>query len=211
MYFLFTSANSNFAWCWLQVALRCWLLGFIFCSIVSVVVLRQFWYQSRLLVQHNCRQPIESAIKRASQPNMTVPFKFLPYEILNKPKPTLEIRIYPTAPHEFFIPKPTEKPVTPPKPMTTIRAHLWSQNPHHKPKKKKKREREKKATHQPPASETHKINTHRPKTQQPPAAEPIITSTTTMSRAAAAFLVVVPPQSLTPSPASPLSSNLLSI
>ena len=55
---------------------------------------------------------------------MTIPFKFLPHEILNKPKPAPAIRIYPQAPHEFFSPKPIEKPMTPPKPMTTICARL---------------------------------------------------------------------------------------
>ena len=59
--------------------------------------------------------------------------KSLPHEIC---KPTPAIRIYPAAPHEFFIPKPTEKPATPPKSLTTIRARLWSQNPKKKKKKK---------------------------------------------------------------------------
>nr|POE73304.1 hypothetical protein CFP56_78635 [Quercus suber] len=76
-------------------------------------------------IQYNRRQPRESqTIKRAKQPRMTLPFKYLPHEILNKPKPAPAIRVYPAAPHEFFIPKPTEKPVTPPKPVTTIRARL---------------------------------------------------------------------------------------
>ena len=55
---------------------------------------------------------------------MTVPFKFLPHEILNKPKPTLAIRIYLQAPHEFFTSKPTKKLGTPSKLVTTIRARL---------------------------------------------------------------------------------------
>ena len=137
---------------------------------------------------------------------MKVPFKFLPHEILNKPKPAPSIRIHPATPHEFFILKPTKRPLTPPKPVTTIRAYLWSQNPHPQTPKKKK-----KATHPPPAAETHKINTHCPKTQQPPVVKPIITSTTAMSHAAAAFPVVAPPQSSTPNLASPLPSNLLSL
>ena len=63
-------------------------------------------------------------ICKPMQPN------FLPHEICKpEPKPTLTIRIYPAAPHEFFIPKPTEKPTTPLKPLTTIRACLWAQNP----------------------------------------------------------------------------------
>ena len=63
-------------------------------------------------------------ICKPMQPN------FLPHEICKpEPKPTLTIRIYPAAPHEFFIPNPTEKPTTPPKPLTTICARLWSQNP----------------------------------------------------------------------------------
>ena len=128
----------QFAWCWLQATLRCWLLGFSLDPIVvwlfywnSVVVLHQFWYQSRLPVHTTHRkQPFESkTIKRESQPNMTVPFKFLPHEILNKPKPAPVVRIYPLWPHEFFIPKPTEKPVAPSKPVTSIHACLWSQNP----------------------------------------------------------------------------------
>ena len=42
-------------------------------------------------IQHNRRQPLESkAIKRASQPNMTVPFKFLPHEILKSPNQSLQ-------------------------------------------------------------------------------------------------------------------------
>nr|POF10120.1 hypothetical protein CFP56_75081 [Quercus suber] len=76
-------------------------------------------------IQYNRRQPRESqTVKRANQPRMTLPFKYLPHEILNKPKPAPAIRVYPAAPHEFFIPRPTEKPVTPPKPVTTIRARL---------------------------------------------------------------------------------------
>ena len=67
---------------------------------------------------------------------MTVPFKFLPHEILNRPKPAPVIRIYPQGPHELFTPKPTEKPTTPPKLVTTICAHLWSQNPQATKKKK---------------------------------------------------------------------------
>nr|POE59782.1 hypothetical protein CFP56_74055 [Quercus suber] len=74
---------------------------------------------------HNRRQLLESKNHQKSKPaKMTLPFKFLPHENLNKPKPAPAIRIYPAAPHEFFIPKPTEKPVTPPKPVTTIRACL---------------------------------------------------------------------------------------
>nr|POE55455.1 hypothetical protein CFP56_45802 [Quercus suber] len=76
-------------------------------------------------IQHNRRQPLESqTVKRANQPRMTLPFKYLPHEILNKPKPAPAIRIYPAASHEFFIPKSTEKPMTPPKLVTTIRARL---------------------------------------------------------------------------------------
>ena len=76
-------------------------------------------------IQHNRRQPLESKIiKRASQPNMTVPFKFLPHEILNKPKPAPAICIYPQARHEFFTPKPTEKLAMPPKLVTNICARL---------------------------------------------------------------------------------------
>ena len=56
-------------------------------------------------------------------------FKFLPHEILNKPEPEPVQTIYPFYPHEFFIPKkvsqqPTEKPTTPSKPVTPIRAQL---------------------------------------------------------------------------------------
>ena len=117
-------------------------------------------------IQHNRRQPFESkTIKRASQPNMTVPFKFLPHKILNKPKPAPTVCIYPLWPYEFFIPKLTEKPAAPSKLMTTIRVCLWSQNPQHPPPKKK---REKKGwptqAHQLPAAKTHKsaLSRHRP-------------------------------------------------
>ncbi|KAK7825414.1 reticuline oxidase [Quercus suber] len=34
------------------------------------------------------------------------------------------IHVYPAAPHEFFTPKPIEKPAMPPKPVTNIHAHL---------------------------------------------------------------------------------------
>ena len=61
--------------------------------------------------------------------------KSLPHEIC---KPTPAIRVYPAAPHEFFIPKPTVKPTTPPKPVTLIRAQLWGLPPDRKKKKKKK-------------------------------------------------------------------------
>ena len=60
--------------------------------------------------------------------------KSLPHEIC---KPTPAIRVYPAAPHEFFIPKPTVKPTTPPKPVTLIRARLWGLPPDQKKKKKK--------------------------------------------------------------------------
>ena len=139
MDFFYTGANSNFAWCWLQATLRCWLLGFILCSILLFICSIEIVWLSYVnpgirayfrSIQHNRRQPLESkTIKRASQPNMTVPFKFLPHEILNKPKPAPTIRIYPQAPHEFFTPKPIEKSTTSPKPVTTIDACLWSQNP----------------------------------------------------------------------------------
>ena len=69
---------------------------------------------------------------------MTVPFKFLPHEILNKHKPAPTIRIYSQAPHEIFTPKPTEKSTTSPKPVNTIHACLWSQNPQPTNQKKKK-------------------------------------------------------------------------
>ena len=63
-------------------------------SYVNSGIRADFWS-----IQHNRRQPLESkTIKRASQPNMTVPFKFLPHEILNKPKPALVIRIYHASP-----------------------------------------------------------------------------------------------------------------
>ena len=87
---------------------------------------------------------------------MSVPFKYLPYEIFQKPRPAPAIRVYPAAPHEFFIPKPAEKPVTPPKPVTAIRARLWSQNPHPQTQKKKKKKKETQrdpsatSNHQPP-------------------------------------------------------------
>ena len=70
-------------------------------------------------------------ICKPTQPN------FLPHEIYKpEPKPTPAIRIYPAASHEFFIPKPTEKPTTPPKPVTPIRARLWGLPPDRKKKKK---------------------------------------------------------------------------
>ena len=57
-------------------------------------------------IQHNRRQPLESkTIKRASEPNMTIPFKFLPHEILNKPKPAPAIHIYPSSPTWVFHPQ----------------------------------------------------------------------------------------------------------
>ena len=80
---------------------------------------------------------------------MIVPFKFLPHEILNKPKPDSAIHIYPLWPHEFFIPKPIEKPATPSKPVTTIRARLLSQNQQTTKKGEKKKRRPMQA-HQPP-------------------------------------------------------------
>ena len=54
---------------------------------------------------------------------MTLPFKFLSYEILNNPKP-FPICIYPLYLNEFFIPKPTEKSATPSKHVTIIYACL---------------------------------------------------------------------------------------
>ena len=108
---------------------------------------------------------------------MTVPFKFLPHEILNRPKPAPVIRIYPQGPHELFTPKPTEKPTTPPKLVTTICAHLWSQNPQATKKKKNTTQ-----AHQTPGIETHKstLNCCRPishllQTHQPPVADTIFT------------------------------------
>ena len=64
--------------------------------------------------------------------------KSLPHEIC---KPTPAIRVYPAAPHEFFIPKPTVNPTTPPKPVTLIRARLWRLPPDRKQKKKKKKKK----------------------------------------------------------------------
>ena len=166
MDFFYTGANSNFAWCWLQATLRCWLLGFILCSILLFICSIEIVWLSYVnpgikayfrSIQHNRRQPLESkTIKRASQPNMTVPFKFLPHEILNKPKPAPTIRIYSQAPHEIFTPKPTEKSTTSPKPVTTIHACLWSQNPQPTNQKKKKK---KKVTHTSPSAT-------RPKTEE---------------------------------------------
>ena len=70
-------------------------------------------------------------ICKPMQPN------FLPHKICkSEPKPTPAICIYPAAPHEFFIPKPTKKPPTPPKPVTPIRARLWGLLPDQKKKKK---------------------------------------------------------------------------
>ena len=152
MDFFYTGANSNFAWCWLQATLRCWLLGFILCSILLFICSIEIVWLSYVnpgikayfrSIQHNRRQPLKSkTIKRASQPNMTVLFKFLPHEILNKPKPAPTIRIYSQAPHEIFTLKPTEKSTTSPKPVTTIHACLWSLNPQPTNQKKKKKEEE---------------------------------------------------------------------
>ena len=61
--------------------------------------------------------------------------KSLPHEIC---KPTSAICVYPAAPHEFFIPKPTVKPTTPPKPVTLICARLRGLPPNRKKKNKKK-------------------------------------------------------------------------
>ena len=69
-------------------------------------------------------------ICKPTQPN------FLPHEICKpEPKPTPAIRVYPASAHEFFIPKPTEKPTTPLKPVTRIRAWLWGLPPDQKKKK----------------------------------------------------------------------------
>ena len=96
---------------------------------------------------------------------MTIPFKFLPHEILNKPKPASAIRIYPLWPHEFFIPKPIEKPATPSKPVTTIRARLLSQNQ----QTTKKGEKKKGDPCKPTSRQNPQINTQSPQTHQPPA------------------------------------------
>ena len=73
--------------------------------------------------------------KTIQPPNMPL-FKYLPHEICKpEPKPTPAIRVYPAAPHEFFIQKPTVKPTTPPKPVTLIRAWLWGLPPDRKKKK----------------------------------------------------------------------------
>ena len=117
---------------------------------------------------------------------MIVPFKFLPHDILNKPKLTLVIRIFPQAPHEFFTPKPIEKLVVPPKPVTTIIARLWSQNPQPTKKKKeneKEKKRKEKVTHaSPPTVETHRsvLSCYRPISHLlPTPSSPLRTSTTT--------------------------------
>ena len=112
--------------------------GLFFCSTVSVVILRQF------TLQHNRRQPLESkTIKRASQPKMTVRFKFLPHEILNKPKPTPAIRIYPQANREACSDASQASDHHPCPPLIT-------EPTTHKPQKKKKREKKKKLTHASP-------------------------------------------------------------
>ena len=82
--------------------------------------------------------------------------KSLPHEIC---KPTPAIRVYPTAPHEFFIPKPTVKPTTPPKPVTLIRARLWGLPPD-RIKKKKKNFRFTILLHQIRSRDKRKLKTH---------------------------------------------------
>ena len=83
--------------------------------------------------------------------------KSLPHEIC---KPTPAIRVYPAAPHEFFIPKPTVKPTTPPKPVTLIRARLWGLPPDRKQKKKKKFSRFTILLHQIRSKDKRKLKTH---------------------------------------------------
>ena len=154
---------------------------------------------------------------------MSVPFKYLPHEIFQKPRPAPAIRVYPAAPHEFFIPKPAEKPVTPPKPVTAIRARLWSQNPQTQKKKKKDPARPI-GNVDPPAAGTHRPALRRRRHHlhlQPP---PLRTSTTTDTKtqviappilhdssrrhssaipAAADFTVLAPPQPLIPTAVDP--------
>ena len=107
---------------------------------------------------------------------MSVPFKYFLHEIFKKPKPTPAIRVYPAAPHEFFIPKPTEKPVT------TIRARLWSQNPHPQTQKKQKKKRDPArpiGNVDPPAAETHRPTLRRRRHHLHLQPLPLRTSTTT--------------------------------
>ena len=54
---------------------------------------------------------------------------FCPMRSWTSPNQPLQSIYTLQAPHEFFIPKPTKKLATPPKPMTNIRARFWSQNP----------------------------------------------------------------------------------
>ena len=140
---------------------------------------------------------------------MTVPFKFLPYGILNKPKPALAIRIFPQAPHEFFTLKPTEKLATPLKPVTTICACLWSQNPQPTKKKKKKKEMWPTQAHQPPKptnqhlaagdpSSTYRRHHHRRWGRRPP---PCLAATVFLVDVGAP--IIAPPPSSIPSTASP--------
>ena len=71
---------------------------------------------------------------------------------LNQPRQS----VYTPQPHmSFFIPKPTEKPVTPPKPVTAIHACLWSQNPH--PQTQKKKKKKKKTQWDLSATSTHQL------------------------------------------------------
>ena len=101
---------------------------------------------------------------------MTVPFKFLPHEILNKPKPVPAIHIYPQAPHEFLAPSqqrsqwllPSQWP--PSVPASNHKTH----NPQTTQKKEKIKSNPRK-THQPPTTGTLKstLTSTRPSHQNP--------------------------------------------
>ena len=82
----------------------------LFCCCL-IVPLKQCSYLASVLVSKQTFGPYNTIIgkhlkkhnhQRTKQPKMTLTFKFLPHEILNKPKP-VPVCIYPLYPHEFFI------------------------------------------------------------------------------------------------------------
>ena len=105
---------------------HCLILSMIQCGCpASILVSEQTCIPCNTTVDNHLKKQNH---QRTNQPNMTLPFKFLSYEILNNPK-LFPVSIYPLYPHIFFIPKPIEKSTTPSKHVTIIYACLGTYDP----------------------------------------------------------------------------------